>query len=690
MLSYTVIDAPALAMDIYENGRNVDNGSNGKYFSIDSIRKPASNGIQDIWSSFLAEGNGFIPTSVARNAIKGRFEFESTSPLKKSAAASLAVATVDMHIATLDSMYEAKSACDAKQQQQASSYWDRAAGLTIGWTEGTMNGGSDTDGHLLFQIAQELCDRFDSCDQYGHSEINNRIVESFQDGLQYIQTLQCDRLQISIDGIAKLFQTVLVDNLAFHTQFSSDSDDTHCLLTYVSANAIVPFLRTANPELADTVESKIRVDSFPSTCVVEDVDAIYSSLKSFVALSSIDCDLLGSQVCGLGVGQSPIDTNQNSVYTSNESGLTLLNGDYVPDVDVSDQTNLRTVIQGICDAGDGISAKQFYKQEFMIGMSIESMSLDAKYRMDDDLLFNQYVYALYDDVDKTDGSFMFDGRPATEYAHTIVNDAFDAGIVSTGCMAVKVLHVWMWIVHKLLQAVKQCDEDIPENYGAIDEAAALWESGMLFDMAEELGPKFGHEQINGMTYLNRQIVDRFKKGQIYHQDKTNSCKIKNALGDLRIIVNEIVAYMTAVLIQQLIYALIGELIYIYIYPETLSCCLLLVSLIVFILFFLLDNSDSSAQEDMIELMSFAVLPRIMACGHEMLYDDIYNKLATRNFDESSLPFATTAIHSHLSYLRLTCDDIGTAKAISLYPECSDNYNIAGYVPTNPKSTNMVS
>ena len=99
------------------------------------------------------------------------------------------------------------------------------------------------------------------------------------------------------------------------------------------------------------------------------------------------------------------------------------------------------------------------------------------------------------------------------------------------------------------------------------------------------------------------------------------------------------------------------------------------------------------EEDMVELASFAVLPRIMTCGHEMLYDDLYSKVGSRNFDKSDIPSVTSAIHSHLNCLGLTCDDIGKHTAgndISWYPDCSDNLDIAGYVPTKPKSTNMVS
>lgn len=77
-------------------------------------------------------------------------------------------------------------------------------------------------------------------------------------------------------------------------------------------------------------------------------------------------------------------------------------------------------------------------------------------------------------------------------------------------------------------------------------------------MAEELGPKFGHNQDGGMTFLNRKIVDRLKKARdiIYNTD--NSCNPAD-VHDLRIIVRETISYMTTVLIQSLIDSMIrGE------------------------------------------------------------------------------------------------------------------------------------
>jgi len=90
------------------------------------------------------------------------------------------------------------------------------------------------------------------------------------------------------------------------------------------------------------------------------------------------------------------------------------------------------------------------------------------------------------------------------------------------------------------------------------QAAALWAGGLLYEMAEELGPKFGHSQDGGMTYLNRKIVDRLVKARDIISNTTNTCSAAD-VHDLRIIVRETISYMTAVLIQSLVDSMItGE------------------------------------------------------------------------------------------------------------------------------------
>ncbi len=89
------------------------------------------------------------------------------------------------------------------------------------------------------------------------------------------------------------------------------------------------------------------------------------------------------------------------------------------------------------------------------------------------------------------------------------------------------------------------------------QAAAFWEGGKLYAMAEELGPRFSHGQEGGMTFLNRKIVDRLKEARAIVSNNDSSCGDLN-VHDLRRIVKEIVTYMTAVLVQSLIDYMISE------------------------------------------------------------------------------------------------------------------------------------
>ena len=195
---------------------------------------------------------------------------------------------------------------------------------------------------------------------------------------------------------------------------------------------------------ADTIEGSIGGE-----CQVLDVEAVYQSLNSYVQFMGIDCALLGSSVCnGTSTTTDSLGYENNDGYTPSPGDQTLFNEEYEPTVDVTSALSLSSVVSAICTADSTDVAKNAYSNDATAaGLTIESMSLDAKYVMLDELQFHQYIYALQDGVDVTDGSILFDSKPATEYANTITKDALDTNI-RLGCQSVKVLNIWMWIVHK--------------------------------------------------------------------------------------------------------------------------------------------------------------------------------------------------------------------------------------------------
>ena len=170
-------------------------------------------------------------------------------------------------------------------------------------------------------------------------------------------------------------------------------------------------------------------------------------------------------------------------------------------------------------------------------------------------------------------------------------------------------------------------------------------------MAEDLGPKFGHSQDGGMTFLNREIVDRLKKARDVIFNTDNTCSAAD-VHDLRIIVRETISYMTAVLIQKLIDSMV--------IGERLS------RIIVVFLFCLpqlfvplsLEYDTVEEKQQAVELMAFATLPRIKTCGHEVEYETLHADLVTDKFDDDMFVVIMTTLERHYNCLGLTCDDIG--------------------------------
>lgn len=72
----------------------------------------SSNSFNDPVAIAMYESISVGTTGVTENAIMGEKEFMWSSLLKNSAAASLSIATFDMHMTILNSMYEAVMLCE--------------------------------------------------------------------------------------------------------------------------------------------------------------------------------------------------------------------------------------------------------------------------------------------------------------------------------------------------------------------------------------------------------------------------------------------------------------------------------------------------------------------------------------------------------------------------------------------------
>jgi hypothetical protein len=424
ILSFIVMEANGAAWDIFNNGRNVV-GNDGSYVSLAKLKVPQNPTVIDMFS----QDN----LALTEKIVQGIDYFENLTPLQNSAAASLSIATTDLHVAILDNMYQAIQSCrDGNDSLVVRALMDRAVALMIGWTEGRLETGSDIDGHLLYQIAQEVCEHFSSCGENGNSKINNRIILAFDNADGIISLQDCDKLEEEVGIIEDYLQAIILDNFAYHVK-SVAQDERHFLLAHVSAYAILPLMRTLDSSSATVLEST--VGAFPNDSYSSDSsETLYSALKSYVDIKGIDCEILASPICE---GLTSSDIDEGSIAAPNDSGLTLAAGEYMPFTDVSYLSDLSLVVKNMCYSQDSMAAKALYTTNYeSLGFSLQSLSLTAKDVMSNEVLFNQYVYSFVDDVDKTDGSLLFDQLPAQEYGNTIISDAIDDN-VALGCLSVK-------------------------------------------------------------------------------------------------------------------------------------------------------------------------------------------------------------------------------------------------------------
>jgi hypothetical protein len=295
MPSFNISQANDAAWDVYKNGRNVV-GDDGSYISIHSLKLPTHPSVVDIYNKFNSD-YGINYLELTESAIQGTGNFASTTPLQNSAAASLALVAMDLHIAILENLYQAVLSCQVGDDSLVyRALFDRAAALIIGWTEGRLESGSDTDGYLFFQIAQEVCEYFSSCDVNGDSAINTLLNTSFNNGAGIISNnLGCETVEEEVGIIETYLQAILIDNLVYHLN-SAEQDERHYLLAHVSAYALLPFMQAVDKDSADVVEQEL--GGYPTDLYLPDgIQGVYSAIKSYVDIKGIDCSLLSSSIC---------------------------------------------------------------------------------------------------------------------------------------------------------------------------------------------------------------------------------------------------------------------------------------------------------------------------------------------------------------------------------------------------------
>lgn len=195
---------------MYNNGWYVRGGDGKPFQSIGTMSTQLQSRAKSLYEMFT-ENDGIDYTQVTRDAIQATGAFQYTSPLLNSAAASLAMTSIDLHLHIVAKMYLAVAQCQGidgvNTTDSPAMSWDSAVACTVGSAEG------EIEGSVLYDLAEEMCANFQSCNEDGKSQVNVKLIEEFSNGQNKLAGNQCEEAKNSAQLIESYIQAILVDTL---------------------------------------------------------------------------------------------------------------------------------------------------------------------------------------------------------------------------------------------------------------------------------------------------------------------------------------------------------------------------------------------------------------------------------------------------------------------------------------------
>lgn len=247
-------------------------------------------------------------------------------------------------------------------------------------------------------------------------------------------------------------------------------------------------------------------------------------------------------------------------------------------------TNLTGHIELIASNNIKETGETLYKKLTTNGISLESLGLsgddnDAKIRTNP--LYSIFMYAYWrskngsgaESTDDPRDQMTFLDKKVDDYGHTIIQDELTKSSDYDGKLTaetISVMNMWMATVQALYDAVEMCDEADDDDLNVsgpnpIDKAAAFWfgnsddmsnSSGVsLYAWTKRTKDNFVFDANTTPFDVNNEMVSSLKLLQSLLQEclAPDNQDIETSALKMRILVDDLVKYMTVPLVQNLIH-----------------------------------------------------------------------------------------------------------------------------------------
>ena len=591
-----------------------------------------------------------------------------------------------IYLAVTGVIEEALYNCDEGDSANLRKHWDEAVAFLVGSTEGESEGGAiSMPGDSLFGLADSLCANFGTCDpNKDMALVNTRLMENFNNALQPLASGQCEQINtiykqsIRPDLLVAMIQGTLLSYIHWSKNGIDESG-----YVYPFSRILLPIFSSGMTGDKSVLTDLDRVTDFTRTRMVpvsSDVGALFGYFTTVLQSFQFVCQNAGGirevdngliqQVCPAGTPveappQAPsLPTPQPPAPTlapttryspptrapagvpkvaapDHPEGIAWGRYQFVAEDWAENDARFALDIKDMWTATSTDLARQAYEVGGSVpgGLSgrpeittIASMSTQSGSVMANDILYNFYMYAIYDDKDFDAANL--DGADPWPYGHEVVDLALDSTHGDSSKLAAEaatVMNVYMMIIHQMYEAGRVCKTGSSDAAKYIDSAVGLWigedqgegifDSGYsMYSVGQEAFKLYGNDM--GESPANTALMQTFALAQ----QTALGC---NSVDDtsykrLRHEIDRVIHDLSVPLLQMFLYYL------------------------------------SVQDTNYVELFSLAFIPQIISCNIDE-FGDLSNGLFQADVldqtDAKKLNLLEN-LAGGLSCLRYTCDDLG--------------------------------
>jgi hypothetical protein len=666
------------AVDYYTHGWN------GAY----SLRDIATNELDGTTSrdylaiaDFYGDDPGVTMDALIQQVLLAESPFDQASTIQRKNMLDGFFKGPLMYLATTTLLETAIDACNAAtfDGEMVESQWDSAVAFFIGSTEGSDDGPGDS----LWGLADTYCEFFGDCEPED-AQINERLLGNFVGAREGLANQACDQISdIYNEDIRPDLLVAMIQGTLYHyIQWSTDSSGADAGYVYAFSRILGPLFLDGAHEASEDVESLNLATDFSLTRTQPTqkmVLSVFLDLSNIMISFPTDCADVGAVldagmargVCEDGTNYSappvpaPPAPEPTAAPTLGDASA-ILTPTRAPASDPKDippehpegrgfgrydffcESCVKAgadMVYGIKDMWTSSSVTEAqaayvnsqYVPQGLQGYpaltNIQTLATEADSIMGDDLLWNVFLYARYDD-DAFDGELATndDFWPWGDDVVTLALDPEHGNSVKLASEAAVVMNIYMMIVHHVYEATRLCREGNADAPKHIDAAFGLWigeeqgeaafDSGWsMYSIGQEAYNHYGNDEDEAPA--NSAIIGLMHGVNQLAQECTGVDGDPNYV-EMRAATDDIIFHLSKPLMQMLLYYL------------------------------------SVGDVNFAELYSLALVPQIRACNDasfeylgEVLFQGTF-------FDESDADTETVLddFAGGLACLRYSCEDLG--------------------------------